>query len=401
MSDYIELTGKYNSAKVFTYNIDNMTASQVIELCNQEAFADSKIRIMPDAHAGKGCVIGTTMTLTDKIVPNLVGVDIGCGLGVNIFEKDSIELDFSMLDRIIREHVPSGFSVNNQIQEFMSHVNITEMEMYDKLNNMPRILRAVGSLGGGNHFIEVNEDDNYIYLVVHTGSRNLGKQVAEYYQDLAVKQCLSAETQKTSSWIQKMKDGGKQHLIQAEMKRLKTERVRPDLAYLMGDAYWDYLHDMTIAQSYAHWNREQILDNICYRMGWEAIDTFQTIHNYIDMDYKILRKGAIFAGAGTRVIIPLNMRDGSIVAIGRGNLDWNHSAPHGAGRLMSRGKAKRELSLDDFENEMQDVWSTSVKQSTLDEAPMAYKPAEEIIDAISDVVEIISIIKPLYNFKAN
>lgn len=360
------IEGTYNSAKVFTDNAEETAVQQIQTLCDEPTFQDSKIRIMPDTHAGAGCVIGTTMTIKDKVVPNLVGVDIGCGMAVRIYEKQNV--DFEQFDNIIRRVVPSGFDVHQDIQPLMQFVNIGGLRMYGDLNNEERVLRSMGTLGGGNHFIELNEHEDKIYLVIHSGSRNLGKQVAEHYQKIA--------------------------------KALHPEATK-DLEYLEGEDMQKYLNDMNIAQSFAYVNREQMLQNIEKETGWKSIDMFQTIHNYIDMKNMILRKGAISAKTNERVIIPINMRDGSIIAYGNGEEDWNYSAPHGAGRVMGRREAKRKLDMTAFKETMKDVWSTSVTEETLDESPMAYKSLDNIIDNVSDSVHVKAIIKPIYNFKAS
>lgn len=365
-----ELKGKYNIAKIFTDNVEATAQGQIIELCNQEFAKDSKIRIMPDTHAGAGCTIGTTMTIQDKIVPNLVGVDIGCGMHVTKLNNDTINLQ--KLDKIIRNYVPHGFSVHKEQNNLVKLTGITNLNCIDYVN-IERAGLSIGTLGEGNHFIEVNQDENgYYYLVIHSGSRNLGKQIAEYYQSVAINYCENAGI-----------------------------KVPKNLSYLVGDDFANYLHDMNIAQNFATINRISIAHNIIDRMNFDIDEDFTTIHNYIDTDEMVLRKGAISAKKNEKLIIPINMRDGSIIGKGKGNKDWNESAPHGAGRLMSRGEAKRSLSLKDFKNEMKDVYSTSVKQSTLDEAPGAYKPIEEIVDNTEDTIEILDIIKPVYNFKSN
>jgi len=373
----IEIKGKYNTAKVFTDNLESEAMAQILELCNQEFVKDSIIRIMPDAHAGAGCTIGTTMTISDKIVPNLVGVDIGCGMEtIKLKQK---EIDFEKLDRIIYDHIPSGFDIRKKQHKYVENINFDSLAC-KKHVNLERARLSIGTLGGGNHFIEVNEDSNgALYLVVHSGSRHLGKQVAEYYQELAYKELT-------------------------DINRLKAAipvKISKQLAYVQGESYYNYLHDMKIVQQYAVYNRKAIVDEIINRMGFEIEEQFTTIHNYIDLDSMILRKGAISARKGERVLIPINMRDGSLICIGKGNKDWNYSAPHGAGRLMSRREAKRTISLEEFKKTMEGIYTTTVNRSTLDECALAYKPMDEIIDNIQDTVEIIDIIKPVYNFKAS
>jgi len=366
----IEIKGKYNTAKIFTDNADNEAIAQITELCNQEFAKDSIIRIMPDVHAGAGCTIGTTMTITDKIVPNLVGVDIGCGMEtIKLKQKD---IDFKKLDDIIRHHIPSGFDIRKKQHKYAEYVELDKLAC-KKHVDLGRARLSIGTLGGGNHFIEINRDkNNCLYLVVHSGSRHLGKQAAEYYQKLAYTKLAGSGTVKISR----------------------------QLAYLQGESYKNYLEDMKIIQKYAVYNRKAIVDEIINRIELDIEDQFTTIHNYIDLDGMILRKGAISAKKGERVLIPINMRDGSLICIGKGNKDWNFSAPHGAGRIMSRRQAKETISLDEFKKTMEGIYTTTVNRATLDECALAYKPMDEIIGNIQDTVEIVDIIKPVYNFKA-
>lgn len=395
----IEVQGKYNSAKIFTDNVEKTALGQIIELCNQEFVKDSQIRIMPDTHAGAGCTIGTTMTIQDKIVPNLVGVDIGCGMEVAIIDKNKDEINFDQLDETIRKHVPYGFGVRSRSQRhpLSKKVNFRDVRAPFNLN---RAKDSIGTLGGGNHFIEVNELEDKVAIVIHSGSRNLGKQIAEHYQNRAYDELMNINNEK-SEIIAKLKAEGREREIHEALRGIKKPNIKKDLAYLEGQGFEDYMNDMKIAQQYALLNRKAMMDEIVTRMGWAISDSFTTIHNYIDMENMILRKGAISAQAGERVIIPINMRDGSIIATGKGNPDWNFSGPHGAGRILSRSKAKEMLDIEDFKATMSNVWTTSVSESTLDESPMAYKPINEIVDNIGDSVEINHIIKPLYNFKAN
>lgn len=374
----IELKGKHNSAKVFIDNVDTGTIGQIIELCNQEFAKDSKIRIMPDCHVGAGCTIGTTMTITDKIVPNLVGVDIGCG--VSCYTLGKIAIDFKKLDKFINESIPSGFNVNLESQlEFKDYLE--KLRCLDGLSkSIDFFERSLGTLGGGNHFIEVNKDDDGAYYVtVHSGSRNLGKQVAEYYQKKAIEYCT-----------EKYKD-------------LDEKKPKDALCYLEGDLMQDYLHDMNIVQIYATFNRQFMIFKILRHLGLNPFEVkgIESVHNFIDIENMILRKGAIPAEKGQMVIIPLNMKDGSIIGIGKGNEDWNCSAPHGAGRVLGRGQAKRELDLDYFRNMMKGIYTTSVNESTLDESPQAYKPMDWILSNIKDTVEVATIIEPVYSFKSN
>lgn len=372
----IEIRGKYNTAKVFTDNVESQAMEQIRELCDQEYVKDSIIRIMPDCHAGAGCTIGTTMTITDKIVPNLVGVDIGCGMEtIKLKQK---EINFAELDRVIYDYIPAGFEIRKRPHKYVEFTVIDDLACKEHVN-LERARLSIGTLGGGNHFIEVNQGkDDTLYLVVHSGSRHLGKQVAEYYQRLGYEEL-------------------------AEASRLKGEKpkISKALAYVEGESYNDYLHDMKIVQQYAVYNRKAIVDEIINRMGLEVEEQFTTIHNYIDLSMMILRKGAISAQKGEKVLIPINMRDGSLICLGKGNRDWNYSAPHGAGRIMSRRQAKKAISLKEFEMTMEGIYTTTVNRSTLDECALAYKPMDEIIDNIQDTVEIIDIIRPLYNFKAS
>lgn len=406
----ITLNGKYNTAKVFIDNMEETAISQIIELCNQEFVEGSQIRIMPDVHAGAGCTIGTTMTIQDKIVPNLVGVDIGCGM-ICITLKN-VKLNLPEIDKFIRNNIPHGHGINKEPQvNFKDNINnllcLRELHKSTTEFNL-----ALGSLGGGNHFIEINEDGNGDrYLVIHSGSRNMGLQIANYYQDRAFDYHNGIdnefETEKREL-IKEYKLTNKRNQIPNAIDVLKKKHKRISsipkaLCYLEGQLTKDYLHDLNIAQQYAKLNRETMAKKIIDFIGlnFDQQYSFQTIHNYIDLDYMILRKGAVSAKGGELLIIPINMRDGSLLCMGKGNPDWNFSAPHGAGRLMSRTTAKELINMEDFTNSMQGIYSTSVNQNTLDESPMAYKPIQEIINNIKDTVKIIDIIKPIYNFKAN
>ncbi len=391
----IEIKGKYNTAKVFTNNLEDKAAGQIQELCDQKFAQDSRIRIMPDTHAGAGCTIGTTMTIKDKIVPNLVGVDIGCGMYVSKINKKTI--DFRKLDKVIRNCVPSGFDVREVPHEYNSFVDIYSLKCKEHVD-LKRASLSIGTLGGGNHFIEMNKDEkDNLYLVVHSGSRHLGKQIAEYYQNRAIKEIVKKSNEQI---IAELKSQGRESDIQLEIEKNRSI-IKGALSYVQGQTFHDYIHDMHIAQLFAEYNRKAIAEVIIHEMGFTVDDSFTTIHNYIDMGEMILRKGAISAKKGERLIIPINMRDGSIIAKGKGNDDWNQSAPHGAGRLMSRRQAKLNLSLEEFKNSMDGIYTTSVSKDTLDEAPFAYKPMNEIIDNIQDTVEINTVIKPIYNFKAS
>ncbi|WP_176124813.1 RtcB family protein [Clostridium felsineum] len=405
----IEIKGKYNTAKVYTSKLEPEVVAQIVELCNQDFCKDSKIVIMPDTHAGKGCVIGFTADLGDKVIPNIVGVDIGCGM--TTIELGKINIDLEKLDEIIRKYVPSGMSVHEG--RSVKFNELKELYCYRDLKNTKRIEKSIGTLGGGNHFIELNKDDeDNIYLVIHSGSRNLGKQVAEIYQNIAIDLCSGKEDyfEKKDKLIEEYKRQGKRKLIEAKLKELKKEYdyMKPsypkELCFLTGKYREKYLNDMNICQEYAALNRETMADIILKKLMGKSLKEFSyfnTVHNYINFKDNIIRKGSISAYKDEKLLIPINMRDGSILAFGKGNADWNYSAPHGAGRLMSRNRAKAELSLEEFKKSMEGIYTTSINYSTLDEAPMAYKPIEEIIENIKDSVEVYKILKPIYNFKAS
>lgn len=401
--------------KIFTDNIEEEAVEQINLLLEQEPFKNCKVRIMPDVHAGKGCVIGFTADLEDKVIPNIVGVDIGCGM--LCVELGNIDLDLEKLDKVINENIPAGRNIREQ--KLINFDKINDLYCLRELKETKKFNRAIGTLGGGNHFIEVDvdEDDNK-YLVIHTGSRNLGKQVADYYQDLAIQLCSGKEEmyKRKDEIIKTYKEQGRKAEIQKALKQLEAEykqnkpNLPNELCYLTGKYREMYLHDMKICQEYASLNRLHIATAVLIDyFGLTYIpdmyppimyDSFETVHNYISFEDNIVRKGAIRANKGERVIIPINMRDGSIIAVGKGNKDWNNSAPHGAGRLMSRKKAKETFKLQEFKESMKDIYSTSVLEETIDEAPFVYKPMQEIIDNIKDTVEIERIIKPIYNFKA-
>lgn len=387
--------------KIFTDNIEDKARAQIDELMNQEVFKDAKVRIMPDVHAGKGCVIGFTADLGDKVVPNLVGVDIGCGMLTVNLQLHYTDINLSNLDEEIRRLVPSGRNVHENQNTIYAEM-LRELYCYDHLKNWDHLLKSVGTLGGGNHFIEIDVDKvGNSYLIIHSGSRNLGKQVAEYYQELAVKSSVGRDKLSVERLIAEYKATGREKEIAGALEALKTSSpiIPKHLAYLEGEYRKQYLHDMEICQKFAHYNRLDIASNII-GMDVGYYKHFTTIHNYIDFESNIVRKGAISARAGETVLIPLNMRDGCILGVGKGNPDWNYSAPHGAGRLMSRAEAKRTVSMEDFKNSMSGIYTTSVVESTIDESPFAYKAPEEIIERISDTVEILEVLKPIYNFKA-
>ena len=397
------IQGKVGSAISFAKVIEDGAREQIQRMCDYEFTRDSKIRIMPDVHAGAGCTIGTTMTVTDKAVPNIVGVDIGCGMFTVKLETDSI--DFEKFDEAAH-FVPSGKNVWEGRQ---ARFNLQELFCYRYLNDTRRIEKSLGTLGGGNHFIEIDKSaDGTFYLVIHSGSRNLGKQVAEFYQKLAVDLAIGKEEMfnQQEKIIREYKEAGRRSEIQEAIKELhrqfkvKKSEVPHDLCWLYGKYLQDYLHDIKICQDFAKLNRELMAKVLLNRVGISAGESFHTIHNYIDTDEMILRKGAIAAHKGEKVLIPINMRDGSVLAVGRGNADWNFSAPHGAGRIMSRGQAKENLNLDEYKNSMAGIYTTSVNEFTLDEAPQAYKSLADIIDVIDDAVDIVEVMKPVYNFKA-
>ena len=392
--------------KIFTRNIEDEALNQINELLEQDAFKDAKVRIMPDVHAGKGCVIGFTGDLGDKVIPNIVGVDIGCGM--LCVELGKVDIDLENLDKLIRENVPSGRNVHELPIQF-SNLYLDGLYCKSMLNNKDKWLeRSLGTLGGGNHFIEVDiDDDDNKYLVIHTGSRNLGKQVAEIYQNKAIEYCSYDKEIKDekNKIIKEYKEQGREKDIQQALLDVNNKyngkiKLPQDLCYLEGDLRKQYLHDMLICQTFAMHNRKYIASVILEHMNLIEKDNFHTIHNYISFDDNIIRKGAISAKKGERVLIPMNMRDGCIIGIGKGNDDWNQSAPHGAGRIMSRMKAKETLNLKDFEDSMDGIYTTSVSEGTIDESPMVYKPMDEIIKYIGDTVEIEKIIRPIYNFKA-
>lgn len=365
----IEIKGQHNIAKVFTQNIEGAAIEQIRELCDQEFVQGSKIRIMPDVHLGMGCTIGTTMTVLDKVVPNLVGVDIGCG--IETIKLKNSRIDLKRLDGIIHKYIPAGFNIRKKQHDYVKEIDFHDLICKAHVD-LERAKLSIGTLGGGNHFIEVNQGkDGALYMAVHSGSRHLGKQVAEYYQRLAYQEL-----------------------------RGQSININRHLAYLQDQSYKDYLHDMSLVQKYAVYNRKAIVDDIVSMMNIEIDEEFTTIHNYIDLKNMILRKGAISAQKGEKVLIPINMRDGSLICIGKGNKDWNYSAPHGAGRIMSRRQAKREISLKEFEKSMEGIYTTTANRSTLDECALAYKPIDEIIENIQDTADVMDVIRPVYNFKA-
>lgn len=394
-----KIIGKYNEAIVFTDVIDEPTEKQIKTLLDQEFTKDSKIRIMPDCHAGAGCVIGTTMNITDKVVPNLVGVDIGCG--ILVVSLGNIDIDFEKLDEVIRKHIPSGRNVH----EISEDSSITKGKISDTkffaVDVLARDAASIGTLGGGNHFIEIDQDEEgNKYLVIHTGSRNLGKRIAEKHQQIAIDYHHKKERKNV---LEEIKANFPKEQWQTEIEKHKETHIEiPDeLCYLEGDEMKAYLKDLKRCQKYAEVNREMIANIICMNMNWKQLDSFESVHNYIDLNWMILRKGAIEANLGQLLIIPINMRDGCIIGRGKGNPDYNYSAPHGAGRLMSRSQANEKISLEEFKETMEGIYSTSINENTIDESPFAYKSMDDIIENIKDTVEIEKIIKPIYNFKAS
>lgn len=397
----IILNGQYNSAEVFTENIDNQAIAQIIALCSQPFSAGSKIRIMPDVHAGSGCTIGTTMTITDKVVPNLVGVDIGCGMETAVLKEKHIELQ--KLDKLIYEKIPSGFEIRQKPHRFAEKIDLSELYCIEHINPV-RAELSIGTLGGGNHFIEADKgSDGKIYIVIHSGSRHLGVEVAKYYQNEAYRRLNKSSAKEVQELIDRLKAEGRERQIQQELKKLantKRTDVPKHLAYTEGELFSHYIHDMKLVQKFAEINRQAMMTEIIKGMGLHITESFTTIHNYIDTDSMILRKGAVSAQKGERLLIPVNMRDGSLLCTGKGNADWNYSAPHGAGRLMSRSDAKESFTVSEYKKQMKGIYTTSVNSGTLDECPMAYKSIEDIVNNIGDTVEINDIIKPIYNFKA-
>jgi RNA-splicing ligase RtcB len=393
----IEIKGACNTAVCYCDELEDNAAKQIKIVCELPEFAENKIRIMPDVHAGKGCTIGTTMTVTDKIVPGMVGVDIGCGMEtLEIAERD---IDLARLDDVIHRDIPAGQEVRKDYHAYNNEIDLTMLRCLNKVD-IDRARHSIGSLGGGNHFIEVDcADDGTLFLVVHSGSRHIGKEVADYYQDEAYKQLGSSSKAQIDEIIAQLKAEGREREIQGMIEPLKV-RVPKYLAYVSGSLFDDYIHDMKIIQRFAVLNRQAMIGVILREMGFTRVGEFTTIHNYIDTDSMILRKGAVSAKAGERLLIPMNMRDGSLICIGKGNDSWNCSAPHGAGRIMSRKAAFGKLSMDEYREEMKDIFTTSVTEETLDESPMAYKSMEAIVSHIAPTAEIIMRIKPVYNFKS-
>lgn len=397
----IEVKGTYNTAKVFAGTLEPTAEEQIRRLCDMEFAARAKIRIMPDVHAGAGCTIGTTMTVTDRAVPNLVGVDIGCGMETVRIKGN--KTPFDKLDKLIRAKIPVGMEVRETPHKFADQIDLHELRCRRKIN-LDRALRSIGTLGGGNHFIEVNVDEEGSrYLVVHSGSRHLGTEVATLYQTLGFDQLNGRDPAQIEALIRRYHEEGRAAEIESAIKALKSgnrTRIPRELAYVEGEAFEDYLHDMKLVQQFAALNRKAMVHELVRGMKWEVEDSFTTVHNYIDTERRILRKGAVSAQAGEPLLIPMNMRDGSLICVGKGNEDWNYSAPHGAGRLMSRGEARKKLTVSEFKKQMKGIYTTTVGEGTLDESPMAYKRMDEILANLGPTADIIKVIKPLYNFKA-
>lgn len=403
----IELTGQYNSAKVFTDLVDEASIAQIKGLLDQEFAQGLRIRMMPDVHAGAGCTVGTTMTVKDRVVPNLVGVDIGCGMEVARLRETRLEP--AKLDRVVHETVPAGFERRKTAHKYADRVDLSALKCAKHIR-MENAVLSLGSLGGGNHFIEADRgEDGEIYLVIHSGSRHLGLEVAGFYQKQAVLQMTGKDKrsieEKRDALIAEYKAQGRETELAKALKEAKGSweketEVPKQFAYCAGYLFDDYIHDMRIVQEFAMLNRQAMMDEIVRGMKFHVEDQFTSVHNYIDTDAMILRKGATSAREGERLIIPMNMRDGSLICTGKGNEDWNCSAPHGAGRIMSRSEARSSLTVSQMKKEMEGIYTTSVNQGTLDEAPMAYKPMESIVNNISDTVRIDRVIKPIYNFKA-
>ncbi len=394
----IMLKGRYNAAKIFTDTVEDKAREQIARLCSQKAYEDSQIRIMPDVHAGAGCTIGTTMTITDKVTPNLVGVDIGCGmLTAELMEKD---IDFHALDQFIHKNIPAGFHKRDTPHPFAQTFPFHELRCKPYVNR-ETAMHSLGTLGGGNHFIEIDRDAaGNLYLVIHSGSRHLGVEIAKYYQTVAQEMTRDNKRQKVLETISELKSQGRETEIESAVQALAQEPIPNELAFLSDDMLEDYLFDMALAQEYATENRVAICSDILMGLKLHSKRRFTTIHNYIDIPNRILRKGAVSAQRGEMLLIPINMRDGSLLCKGKGNPDWNYSAPHGAGRFMSRTEAKRNCSMEEYQEQMQGVYTTSVNEGTLDECPMAYKGMDEIIENIFPTAEIVTLLRPVYNFKA-
>lgn len=399
----ITIKGTCNEALVYTDNLDTATTGQLEAVCNASYLAECKIRVMPDVHAGKGCTIGTTMTIHDKVVPNMVGVDIGCGMET-VKLKDK-RIDFTKLDSVIRKYIPCGSAIREAGREhsFASQIDLTQLRFGKQ--GYDRAYRSIGTLGGGNHFIEVDKDEEgNLYLVIHSGSRHLGVEVAEYYQEAGYEHLAGADKASLQQLIDELKAENREQEIASAIKERKAairDQVIPQaMAYVSGKLFDDYIHDMKITQEFAMLNRKAMAQTIIKQMKLKTVDEFTTVHNYIDTEAMILRKGAVAARKGQQILIPINMRDGSLICMGKGNDDWNQSAPHGAGRLMSRKEARNFIPVKAYKESMQGIFTTCVSKNTVDEAPMAYKSMDDILKHIEPTAEVVKIIKPVFNFKA-
>ena len=399
----LTIKGKFNEAVVYTDSVDTATAGQLEAVCNAEYLAGCKIRVMPDVHAGKGCTIGTTMTIHDKVVPNMVGVDIGCGMET-VLLKDR-RIDFTKLDSVIRKHIPCGREVHEAGREhsFCSQIDLTQLRFGKQ--GYDRAYCSIGTLGGGNHFIEVDKDDEgNLYLVIHSGSRHLGVEVADHYQQAGYEQLVGADKASLQTMIAEMKAAGREKEIATAMKErkaaIRAQDIPQAMAYVSGQLFEDYIHDMKLTQKFAMLNRKAMAHTIIKQMKLKPVEEFTTIHNYIDTEAMILRKGAVAAPKGQQILIPINMRDGSLICVGKGNDDWNQSAPHGAGRLMSRKEARNSIPMKEYKAAMEGIFTTCVSKETVDEAPMAYKSMNDIIKHIGPTADIVKVIKPVYNFKS-
>ena len=398
----ITIKGECNTADVYASIVDDSTKEQIKRICDQPAFVDSKIKIMADCHAGAGCVIGTTMTIKDKVVPNIVGVDIGCGMLVIKLKNKHIELQ--QVDKFITQNVVAGMKCRSENHAYADCIDLSKLKC-DKQCNIEKGYRSIGTLGGGNHFIEFDKDDEgNIYLVIHTGSRHLGLEVAQHYTQLAQNNILNKPKIFIQKEIERLKSENKEHEISARIAELNAQfnesKPNKEFAYVEGEDFENYLHDMKIMQQFADVNRKAIAYDILKGLKLKVDEDFTTVHNYIDTENMIVRKGAVSANLCEKLIIPINMRDGSLLCIGKGNPNYNYSAPHGAGRILGRKQAKETLTVSEFKKQMKGIYSSTVNASTLDESPMAYKPIDAILENIGDTVTVYKNIKPIYNFKA-
>ena len=396
----IKIKGSYTTAVVYTEELDDASISQIFQICNQKSMEGCHIAIMPDVHMGSSCCVGTSIVLKDKVIPSLVGVDIGCGMEVVKLKEKHIEL--ARLDKFIRQEVPSGCNIRKKPHKYTSQCNLRALYCFDAIDEL-RSEKSLGTLGGGNHFIEIDQDeDRNLYLVIHSGSRHLGVEVASYYQKLAYDRLNGCDEESLKALKKSLKKQGREQQYAAIAKTLKNTK-KTDIPYLMsyleGEYKDAYLHDIKIIQEYASLSRQAMAQDIMKYMKLHEVERFETMHNYIDED-QILRKGAIRAKKDEIVWIPLNMRDGALLCKGKGNPEWNYSAPHGAGRAMSRSEAKQSFTLSEYKKEMKGIYSSSIQKSTIDECPMAYKQADVIISSIQDSVEILKKVTPIYNFKA-